>query len=117
MKGKFIGLSILGVLVGRILNRVLIDYFGANGSLALVFTIVTLFLICDLCLLITKRLFAALAIFIFSSPLLIGFTGMYLDNYTILGCGIVSIFIIYPIFIKWIKRLDRNDLWNHKGLW
>lgn len=117
MKGKSITLSLLGVLIGRILNRILSNYFGTNGPLALVVTIVALFLCCDLYLLITRRFFAALVIFIFMSPLLIGFIGMYIDNYTILGCSIGSIFIIYPIFIKWIKRLDRDDLWYHKGIW
>lgn len=117
MKGKVITISILGVLVGRVLNRILSNYFGENGPLALVFTIVILFLCCDFYLLITKRFLASLIIFAYISPLLIGFIGMYIDNYTILGCSIGSIFIIYPIFIKWIKRLDRDDIWNHKGLW
>ena len=117
MKDKFMFISILGILVGRILNRILSSYFGVNGPLALVFTIVALFMVCDLYFLIRRRFFATLVIFIFVLPMLIGFIGMFMDNYAILDCGIVSIFIIYPIFTRWIKRLDRNDLWNHKGLW
>lgn len=64
MKGKSVSLSILGILVGRILNRILSSYFGANGQLALMFTIVILFLILDLYFLIRRRFFDSLIIFI-----------------------------------------------------
>lgn len=120
MKGKTVTLSIFGILVGRILNRILGNYFGVNGPLTLVLTIITLFMVCDLYLVIRRRFFAALVIFVCVFPLLIGFIGMYIDNSIVLLCGICLIFIVYPLFIKWFKGLvivNKSNLWNHKGLW
>ena len=120
MKGKYITLSIFGVLFGRILNRVLSSYFGMKGPIALVTTIAVIFLVWDLYYLVRRRFFAALLIFIFTLPELIGAIGMCLDNMIVILCSICSIFIIYPIFIKWIKGLDYIDktyLWNLKGRW
>jgi uncharacterized membrane protein YoaK (UPF0700 family) len=120
MKNKFITLSLFGIIFGRILNRLLSSYFGANGSTALITTIAVIFLIFDLYYLIRTRLFAALVIFIFAFPLIIGAIGMCLDNMTVVLCSICSNFIIIPIFIRWIKGLDYIDksfLWKHKGKW
>lgn len=120
MKGKYLSLSIFGVLLGRILNRVLGNYFGMKGPIAVVTTIAVVFLVLDLYFFVRRRYFAALVIFIFALPQFIGTIGMCIDNMFVLLCSILSIFIVYPLFIKWIKGLDYIDksyLWKLKGRW
>lgn len=120
MKNKNIAFATCGILIGRISNRVLSSYFGDKGPLGAMFTIVILFFIYDLYLLVSRRFIAALTIFVIAFPLIIIFIGMYIDDLVVGACGLGSIFIVYPLLIKWQKGLDfinKNDLWNYKGRW
>jgi|GEM_PF-3469052 len=113
-------LGVVGVFVGMGLSQILTSRFGVNGQLAIICSIVVTFLVCILYFILRRQFFASLFMFIMVFPLIIGFIGMYIDNYTISGFGIVSIFIVYPLFAKWMKSLDtpyKDNLWYHKGRW
>lgn len=101
-------IGILGVLLGRILNRMLSTYFGNNSSnILMALTGSTIF--CAILILIVMKhyLFAILSV-VMAIPLIIGGIGLYLNNMDLVGIGILSIFIIYPILIKVIPKLKRE---------
>jgi len=116
MNKTMMWLAIFGVCVGRIISR----NSNENGQIKLLFIIVTSLLIYTLYLIINRQFFASLTILIMLLPLLIILIGIYVDNLIVEGFGLVSIFIVYPLYAKWTSRLVEDygkTLWNHKGMW
>lgn len=107
-KNKLMLIGVLGVLFGRILNRVVYRYMGDKGSniafaisLAIVFSAI-------LILVVMKYYMAAIMSSIGSIPLIVGGIGLYLNNMDLVGLGILLIFIIFPILIKVIPKLKKD---------
>jgi hypothetical protein len=101
-------IGILGVLLGRILNRVLSNYFGDNASNLVVAVSVAIVLCMILLLIAMAHYIAAIELLVMVIPLIISGIGLYLNNMDLVGLGILSVFIIYPILIKVIPKLKRN---------
>lgn len=100
--------TILGIILGRIINRVLSNHFGDKASNTIVALLVTI-IFCVILLLITMAQYIiAIMLFIMSIPLIISGIGLYLNNMNLVGIGIFSIFIIYPILIKVITKLKKR---------
>lgn len=112
MKNKFKysipSISIFGVLFGRILNRELTRYFGNNASNIVVAICIAIVFYVILLTIIMKQYITAIGLFVMATPLIICGIGIYRDNIGLMGMGILSVFIIYPIFIKIVKRLRLN---------
>lgn len=101
---KLITLGILGVLLGRILNRVLPNYFGNNGS-NVVIAISAASLVYLIILASVKGYYrGAVQLFVMSIPMFVAVMGLYVDNMDLLGLGILLVFIIYPIMIFVLKN-------------
>lgn len=97
-------IGILGVLFGRILNRVLSSYFGDKGS-NIAFAIAGAIVFGAILILIAMKYYmAAILSVIGSIPLIVSGIGLYLNNMDMVGLGILLIFIIYPITVKVIKN-------------
>lgn len=97
-------IGIIGVLTGRILNKVLPNYFGNNGS-NIVVIIAELVVICGFLTLIVMKLYkAAIITSVMVVPVIIMGIGLYFDNMDIMGLGLLSFFIMSPILLKVIKK-------------
>ena len=101
-------IGILGVLLGRILNRVLTDYFGNDSSNIVAAVCIAIGFCIILLLIAMKQYFTATMLFIMEIPAIIIGIGLYLNNMDLLGLGILSIFVIYPLLIKVIPKLKRD---------
>ena len=101
-------IGILGVLLGHILNRVLLDHFGNKASNIIVAVTVAIVFCIILLLIITAHYFAAIVILIMEVPLIISGIGLYLNNMDLVGIGILLAFVIYPILIKVVKKFNRD---------
>ena len=101
-------IAILGVLVGRILNRVLTNHFGDNASNLIVAVSVAIVLCVILLLITTAHYIEAIALLVMLIPLIISAIGLYLNNMDLVGLGILLVFIIYPILIKVIPKFKQD---------
>lgn len=106
-------IGILGILLGRILNRILTDYVGSKASNIIVAVSITIIFCVIVLSIIMSQYSTAIMLFIMVIPLIISGMGLYLNNMDIVGLGILSIFIIYPILIKVISKFKR-DRWERK---
>lgn len=101
-------ICILGVLVGRILNRVLSSYFWNNGS-TIVVAVSGAIALCVILIIIARGHYkSAIILFIMAIPIFIIGIGLYMDNINVVELGIISVFIIYPILIKVLPKLKRD---------
>lgn len=97
-------IGILGVLAGRILNRVLTNHFGDNASNLVVAVCFAIVLCVILLLIATAHYIEAIALLVMLIPPIITAIGLFLDNMDLVGLGILLVFIIYPILIKVIPK-------------
>ncbi|MPN41315.1 hypothetical protein SDC9_188858 [bioreactor metagenome] len=102
-------IAILGVLVGRLLNRVLTHYFGNNASNLIVAICLAVVFGAILLSIVMKQYATGIGMFVISIPLLIEGIGLYLNNMDLVGLGILLIFIVCPIMMIVIKRLRKNS--------
>jgi len=97
-------IGIIGVLTGRILTRVLSNYFGSNGSNIIAVVSGTI-VFCGILALIAMKLYkAAIITGVMVVPMIIMGIGLYFDNMDIMGLGLLSFFIMTPILLKVIKK-------------
>lgn len=112
MKNKFkywlVAIGIFGVLLGRILNRILISYFGNNASNIVVAISIAVVFCVILLSVVMAHYFTAIMLFIMAIPLSVSGIGLHLNNMDLVGLGILLIFIIFPILIKVIPKLRRD---------
>lgn len=101
-------IGIFGVLIGRVLNRVLTTYVGSNASNIVVAASITIVFCVILLSVVMSHYFTAIMLFIMAIPLIISGIGLYLNNMDLVGLGILLIFIIYPILIKVIPKFRRD---------
>lgn len=101
-------IGVFGVLLGRILNRVLTTYVGSNASSIVVATAITIVFCVILLSVVMSHYFIAIMLFIMAIPLSVSGIGLYLNNMDLVGLGILLIFIIFPILIKVILKLKRD---------
>lgn len=108
IKSNIFWICMSGMIVGRIASRILTNYFGLDGH-NIVGTVAAGIVFCSIIwLFITRQYFWALVSMVVSIPLVIGLTGMYLDNTHIMDIGILLVFIMYPILIKIIPKLKKD---------
>lgn len=97
--------GIIGVLFGRILNRVLGDKFGGNGTFIMMASVLTIIFIGIMALIVMKHYIGAVISFVMTLPVIIMGIGVYMSNIDIIGLGLLLLFfIIMPILIKIIPR-------------
>lgn len=101
-------IGVLGVLFGRILNRVLEKYYGDNASNVVVAVAVAFWFCLVLLFIAMKQYITAIMLFIMIIPLIVSGIGLYLNNMDLVGLGILLIFIILPILIKVIPKMKRD---------
>jgi hypothetical protein len=102
-------IGIIGVILGRIVNKLLSSYFGDNSSNVVVAISVAIAFVVILLAIAMAQYFIVIMMFIMTIPLTISGIGLYLNNMYLMVGGIVSIFIIYPILIKIIPKLRRDN--------
>lgn len=106
-------LCLLGVPLGRIINRILTHYYGRNTT-AKIETVYIVSLICATLIFAVilsafmKQHATAVGLFIMTIPFIVMWAGMYQDKIELTGLGIALIFIIYPIMIFIMKRIRKN---------
>lgn len=105
VKYLMVVMGILGILLGRIVSRVLESYYGNKASNIVVSASVVIVFCVILALIIMKHYIAAILLLIMVIPLIIGGIGLYLNNMLVASAGVLLIFIIYPILLKVIPRL------------
>ncbi|AOR23443.1 hypothetical protein [Clostridium taeniosporum] len=104
-----ISIGICGVLFGRIFNRILSIYFGNNSS-NVVFGVATAVVLCAILISIVMGYYkGAIQLIIISLPMIIGGIGLYRDNMDMVGFSLLIALIMYPILIKVMKKLNRNE--------
>lgn len=101
-------IGVLGVLLGRVLNRVLTTYVGSNASNIVVAASIAIVFCVILLSVVMSQYFIAIMLFIMAIPLSVSGIGLYLNNMDLVGLGILLIFIIFPILIKVIPKLKRD---------
>lgn len=109
-KRKYLLMSvgIFGILLGRVLNRVLSIYFG-NDSSNIVISVSGVIIICTILISIIMGYFrGALQLFLITIPMIIAGIGVYLNNMDVAEIGIIIALIFYPIFAIIMKRLKPN---------
>lgn len=101
-------ICILGIIFGSFINKVLSSHWGNKGSniaMAVSGTIV----FCGILILIFMKYYTiAIISIVMAIPLIVGGIGLYINNMNIVGCGIVLIFIIYPVLLKVIPKLKKH---------
>jgi len=110
-KDKYImsTIGIFGVLFGRILNRVLSEYFGYNNGAVIAISVAVVILLGAILVLIAKGYYIVAIIYVVMTiPLIVGGIGVYLENMILIGLSILVFIIILPILIKVIPKLKRD---------
>ncbi|GKX68624.1 hypothetical protein [Inconstantimicrobium mannanitabidum] len=92
--------GILGVLLGRILNRNLTSTFGNSASSNIVFVLCSIIFLILLIQLIRRKYKEAIAIFLMLIPVILMGVGMYYDNLIIGFLGLILLVAILPIVRK-----------------
>ncbi|WP_160680631.1 hypothetical protein [Clostridium sp. C8-1-8] len=108
VKFKFILVSLIGVLLGRIINRILFNYFGDSGSNMLFSICLVIMFIAIGILAVLKHYLLATMFLILSVPFCISGIGLYLDNMNLVGIGILLIAITVFILIKILPKFINN---------
>lgn len=105
----FMLICICSVLFGRVLNRILSNYFGDNGS-NIAFAIGATAVICAILIAVVMGYYkGAFQLIIMSIPMGVGGVGLYLNNMDMLGFSILLMCVIYPIMIKVTKKSKSID--------
>ena len=100
----YIWLGILGVLVGRIIERVLSQYFGKN-SVCIFMAVIGSFLLClVVSSIIKKDYIEAIKTFLIAIPSVISVIGMLLNNIYMMIAGVLFIFIVCFVIIKFVPK-------------
>ena len=96
--------STFGIIVGRVLNRVLPRYFGNKGLNIFIIILMAFVLSGILYLALMKYYMAAIMMVIMIIPFAIGAVGIILDNMILLSIALGFICIVNPILIKVITK-------------
>jgi len=110
-KDKYImsTIGIFGVLFGRILNRVLSEYFGYNNSAVIIMSVVLVSLLGIIIGLIAKGYYIGAIIFLVMFMPLLGIgIGAYLDNRILVVLSLLLFIIILLILLKIVPKLKRD---------
>lgn len=108
IKCKMTLICLLGVFLGPIINRMLSNYFGDNGSNIAMAVSGTIVVCAILILIVIGYYMVAIISVVMAIPMIVGGIGLYLNNMDAVGFGILLIFIIYPVLIKVIPKLKHD---------
>lgn len=109
MKDKLKWVGVIGVLIGIGLSRIIGNYYGANGKIAIFAILVVILVFLILYYTSKKKYLEAIRGCGIVIPLIIGFAGMYLDNLYLLIGGIASMFISIPVIIKVTSKFTNHN--------
>lgn len=103
-------LGIFGVLFGIVLSRFMVDKYGEDSRILMMFGLSLVALVLVLIIVYKRKYFEALLMLFIILPVIVMTIGMYIDNIYFASVGFVLIFIIAPIMVKIAsKKKDKNQ--------
>lgn len=106
---KVSSLGSVGVLLGLVISRFTVIKYGVNARSIILFTILTVCMLCEILLIIRREYIIAVCSLSMIIPLVLITIGVYLDNVIVDFIGIGLIFILIPLMIKFLKRYKNNS--------
>ncbi|GKX68619.1 hypothetical protein [Inconstantimicrobium mannanitabidum] len=100
-KDIFSSIGMFTVFFGFWLSRDVVEKYGPSGRIVIMAICTCVVFVVIIILAVMKKFFwAAIFLLGFGLPLIIMFLGLYLNNFIILGGGVILTFAMMPVLIK-----------------